>query len=95
LDYFGNGTRIPLIVVSPYTKPRHISHNYSDHDSILKFIERNRDLPPVTDRSRDNLPDPIAEPGNPYAPINGPAISGLFDLFDFGGEGNGNFADLR
>ncbi len=39
--FFGDGTRIPLIVVSPYTKPGHISHDYADHVSILKFIERN------------------------------------------------------
>jgi phospholipase C len=36
LDFFGDGTRTPLIVVSPYTNPGHISHNYSDHVSILK-----------------------------------------------------------
>jgi phospholipase C len=40
LDFFGDGTRIPLIVVSPYTKPGHISHTYADHVSLLKFIER-------------------------------------------------------
>ena len=39
LDFFGDGTRIPLIVVSPYTKAGHISHDYADHVSILKFIE--------------------------------------------------------
>ena len=44
LDFFGDGTRIPLIVVSPYTRPGHISHDYSDHVSILKFIERNWNL---------------------------------------------------
>ena len=59
LDFFGDGTRIPLIVVSPYVKPGHISHDYSDHVSILKFIERNWSLPPVTHRSRDNFPNPI------------------------------------
>ena len=41
LDFFGDGTRIPLIVVSPYTQGGHIAHDYSDHVSILKFIERN------------------------------------------------------
>ena len=41
LDYFGDGTRIPLIVVSPFTKPGHVSHSYTDHVSILKFIEYN------------------------------------------------------
>ena len=83
LDYFGDGTRIPLIVVSPYTKPGHISHEYSDHVSILKFIERNWGLETVTSRSRDNFPNPIAASGNPYVPVNGPAIDDLFSLFDF------------
>jgi len=80
LDYFGDGTRIPLIVVSPHTQAGHISHSYSDHVSILKFIEKNWSLPPVTDRSRDNLPNPIVQPSHPYVPTNSPAISDLFDL---------------
>jgi phospholipase C len=84
LDYFGDGTRIPLIVVSRYTKPGHISHDYTDHVSILKFIERNWSLAPLTNRSRDNFPDPRYAKGNPYVPVNGPAIGDLFDLFDFG-----------
>ena len=84
LDYFGDGTRIPLIVVSPYTKAGHISHDYADHVSILKFIERNWNVGPVTNRSRDNFPNPIVSPANPYVPDNTPAISDLFELFDFG-----------
>ena len=83
LDYFGDGTRIPLIVVSPYTTPGTIAHDYSDHVSILKFIERNWSLPPVSHRSRDNFPNPITEGKNVYVPVNGPAISDLFELFDF------------
>jgi phospholipase C len=83
LDFFGDGTRIPLIVVSPYTIPGHISHEYADHVSILKFIERNWQIGKVSNRSRDNFPNPVALPFNPYVPINGPAISDLFDLFDF------------
>jgi phospholipase C len=83
LDYFGDGTRIPLIVVSPYTTPGHIAHEYSDHVSIIKFIERNWGLQPITSRSRDNYPNPVATAGNPYVPLNGPAIDDLFGLFDF------------
>jgi phospholipase C len=83
LDFFGDGTRIPLMVVSPYTKAGHISHEYADHVSILKFIERNWKLKPVTHRSRDNYPNPITERGNAYVPVNGPALDDLFDLFDF------------
>jgi len=84
VDFFGDGTRIPLIVVGPYIKPGHISHDYGDHVSILKFIERNWHLPPVTNRSRDNFPNPLATDDNPYVPVNSPALGDLFDLFDFG-----------
>jgi phospholipase C len=83
VDFFGDGTRIPLLVVSPYTKPGHISHDYSDHVSILKFIERNWKLEPVSHRSRDNFPNPVVHADNPYVPLNSPALGDLFDLFDF------------
>jgi phospholipase C len=83
LDFFGDGTRIPALVVSPFTTPGHISHTYADHVSILKFIERNWGLAPVTSRSRDNFPNPVASKSNPYVPINTPAIGDLFDLFNF------------
>jgi phospholipase C len=84
LDFFGDGTRIPMIVVSKYTNPGHISHQYADHVSVMKFIERNWNLPRVSGRSRDNLPNPRTETDNPYVPTNTPAIGDLFDLFNFG-----------
>src|SRR5580658_1275561 len=84
LDFFGDGTRIIFLVVAPHLKTTgHISHNYADHVSILKFIERNWNLPPVTKRSRDNFPNPVVTPSSPYVPRNSPAISDLFDFFDF------------
>ena len=86
LDFFGDGTRIPMIVVSPYTTAGHVSHVYSDHASILKFIEANWDLPPVTGHSRDNLPNPKTTRANPYVPTNSPALGDLMDLFDFDRE---------
>jgi phospholipase C len=51
--------------------------------SILKFIERNWSIEPVTERSRDNFPNPIQRRDNPYVPVNSPALGDLFDLFDF------------
>ena len=83
LDFFGDGTRIPLIVVSPYAAGGRIVHSYTDHVSILKFIERNWKLPPLSKRSRDNLPNPVASAANPYVPTNGPAIGDLLDMFQF------------
>jgi phospholipase C len=86
LDYFGDGPRIPLLVVSPYSRGGRVVHTYTDHVSILKFIERNWHLRPLTSRSRDNLPNPISTPDNPYVPVNGAAIGDLFDMFAFGGH---------
>lgn len=83
LDYFGDGTRIPLMVVSPYAKQGYIDHTYYDHVSILKFIERNWRLHPLSERSLDNLPNPRTGEDNPYVPRNGPAIGDLMNLFDF------------
>jgi phospholipase C len=79
LDFFGDGTRIPLVVVSPYTSPGHISHNYANHVSILKFIDHNWGLSTISGRSRDNLPHPTYDPTvSNYPPTHSPAISDLF-----------------
>jgi phospholipase C len=83
VDFFGDGTRIPLLIVSPFTEGGHVSHVYGDHVSITKFIERNFKLSPLTARSRDNLPNPKATKENPYVPTNSPAIDDLFSAFDF------------
>jgi phospholipase C len=90
VDYFGDGTRIPLIVVSKYSEGGHVSHEYSDHASIIKFIERNWDLPKLSDRSRDNLKNPITSKANPYVPQNSPAIGDLFGNFNFGDGDHGD-----
>ena len=58
-------------------------HTYYDHVSILKFIERNWRLAPLTARSRDNLPNPVRHERNPYVPANMPALSDLFSMFNF------------
>jgi phospholipase C len=82
LDFFGDGTRIPLIVVSPYSVGGRVVHVYYDHASVIKFIERNWSLPTITSRSRDNLPEPHVGK-NTYVPLNSPALGDLFGMFDF------------
>ena len=82
LDFFGDGTRIPMIVVSKYSMGGHISHTYTDHVSTLKFIEANWGLEPITRRSRDNLPNPRMDQ-DPYVPTNAPAIGDMMDMFNF------------
>jgi phospholipase C len=83
IDFFGDGPRIPLVVVSPFSEGGHVVHTYADQVSVLKFIERNWDLRPISNRSRDNLPNPLSRKSNPYVPVNMPAIGDLFDMFDF------------
>ena len=83
IDFFGDGPRVPLIVVSPFAKQGYVDHTYGDHASILKFIEYNWRLSPLSKRSRDNLPNPVASQTSPYVPANPPAIGDLRTLFDF------------
>jgi phospholipase C len=83
VDFFGDGTRIPLIAVSPYSHEGKVGHVYYDHVSLLKFIERNWSLPTITSRSRDNLPEPRSSAASAYVPVNSPALGDLFGLFDW------------
>jgi phospholipase C len=82
IDFFGDGTRIPFIAVSPFSTGGKVDHTYYDHVSILKFIEKNWGLAPVTGYGRDNLPNPTAGP-TPYVPGNQPAIGDLTNMFNF------------
>jgi len=34
------GIRVPLIAISPFSKPRYVSHTIGDHTSLLALIER-------------------------------------------------------
>jgi phospholipase C len=83
IDFFGDGPRIPTLILSAYSTGGKVYHNYGDHVSILKFIERNWSLQPLTNRSRDNLPNPTFKKDNVYVPTNSPALADLFDAFDF------------
>ena len=82
IDFFGDGVRVPMIAVSPFSRGGHVGHVYADHASLVKFIEANWGLDPLSRRSRDNLPQPVTA-GNPYVPVNPPAIGNLMDLFRF------------
>ncbi len=46
------GFRVPAAIVSPYSKPSHVSNVVYDHTSVLKMIEANWNLPPLTNRDR-------------------------------------------
>jgi len=86
LDFFGDGTRIPMIVVSPYSKGVGVVHSYGDHASFIKFVNANWGLPPIASNTRDNLPNPVQNGVNPYVPTNMPAIDDLMSYFKFPGS---------
>jgi phospholipase C len=74
------GFRVPVVVVSPYSKAHSVSHVVNDHTSILKFIETRFGLPSLT--NRDAQANPMLEffdfsspafatpPAMPDAPID-------------------------
>ena len=83
IDFFGDGTRIPMIVVSPFSRNVGVVHSYTDHVSFDKFVEANWRVGTISAWSRDNLPDPVANKDDPYVPHNSPAIGDLMDMFHF------------
>jgi phospholipase C len=53
------GFRVPVVVVSPYSKSHYVSHVVDDHTSILKFIETRYGLAPLT--ARDAAAHPMLD----------------------------------
>ncbi len=49
-DFTRYGFRVPLMVVSPYTKPGYVSHVQTDYTAWLKFVEKRFNLPSLTAR---------------------------------------------
>jgi acid phosphatase len=80
VSFFGDGPRVPMIVVSPYARRGFVDHTYNDHVSILKFIEANWGLSTLNPGGADGLP--LATP-QAYIPKNRPSIGNLMTLFDF------------
>jgi phospholipase C len=50
VDGFGFGIRVPLLIVSPYAIPGHISKTRYEFSSVLKTIEERFNLPYLTER---------------------------------------------
>ena len=49
-DFNFTGFRLPLLVVSPFTKKNYVSHTVADYTAILKLIETRFNLPALTNR---------------------------------------------
>jgi phospholipase C len=45
LDAYGLGPRVPMWIISPHAKTRHINGDLFEHTSILKFIQTQFELP--------------------------------------------------
>jgi len=51
-DFVYTGYRVPLIVISPFSKKNYVSHTPADYTAILKFIETRFGLDPLTERDK-------------------------------------------
>lgn len=58
-DFAHSGSRIPLMVISPWVKPHLVSHVWRDITSILKLIEVRFNVQPLT--ARDAAADDMEE----------------------------------
>jgi phospholipase C len=67
LDRCGYGTRLPLLVISPYAKQNYVDHALTDTTSVLRFIEDNWNLGRLGNQSFDVLAG---------------SLDGLFDFTD-------------
>jgi phospholipase C len=88
-DFTLTGFRIPLIVISPFSKKNFVSHTPMDSTAALKFIETRFHMPNLTARDA-SMPDmteffdfstttgPWATPPTPPAqPVNMPCTQGI------------------
>jgi phospholipase C len=56
-DFDRYGIRVPLVVVSPFARRKHVSHVVTDQTSVLRFIQTRFDLAALT--RRDANADPL------------------------------------
>jgi phospholipase C len=54
--YDQTGLRVPLIAVSPFAKRGYVSHDVTEHTSILRLVEARFDLPALTHRDANAVP---------------------------------------
>jgi phospholipase C len=55
LDRCGYGPRIPVLVISPYSRENYVDHQATAQSSIIRFIEDNWQLGSIGDQSLDVL----------------------------------------
>ena len=89
LDAYGPGIRVPMMIVSPFAKKGFVDTAYSEHSSVLKFIEAVFGLPTLAsinhmfDKSTPKVNNQAN--GAPFPLRDGKAaISDLTQCFTFG-----------
>lgn len=86
-DFTRYGYRVPLMVISPFTKPNFVSHTVTDYTAWMKFVETRFNLPNLN--ARDVIASDMTEffdfqnpplltpPANPPVDSKGQCYDGL------------------
>ena len=88
VDEWGYGFRVPMLIVSPFSKRGFLDHDVMDHTSILKFIATNWNLSALTTREA-NANDMMSAFTFPLG-----HMSELVDFLQPGHEDGGRFVFL-
>jgi phospholipase C len=71
-DPFRYGSRVGCLVLSPYAKAGHVSHQLNSHVSLVRFCQKTFNLPPLNDRDgkSNGMSDCFDFNQRPLAPPN-------------------------
>ena len=87
-DFLSNGPRVPLLVISPFSKTRTVVHSYGDQGSVVKFVDDVFGLTPLADLpdERKGLAAGQVLGKLNYGPDDGETsgVTNLVDAFDEG-----------
>jgi phospholipase C len=82
------GVRVPLLAISPFSKPHYVSHTTGDHTSLLAFVEKRflsfASAPP--ENNSDNEGDDFAPVTRLHLTKRDQHAHTLEDMFDFDGS---------
>jgi phospholipase C len=67
-----SGFRVPVVVISPWSRPQTVIHLKTDYTSMLKLIEERFNVPALTQRDA-TIPD-MADPVNGFFDFSAPHL---------------------
>jgi phospholipase C len=84
-DFNYTGFRVPLIVISPFTKKNYVSHTVADYTAILALIEKRFGIAPLTkrDAAQMNMTEFFDFQNVPWATPPTPPVQGMNGACDF------------